>query len=235
MTSFSAVRCSRVTLFTWTKIAPAPRAPTRTSAGAREDTAAQSASGTADSRSPIANPPASRRRVARAATTTAPTMLPMPMAVFSQPRLALPPCRSRMASTTSSTSSAPSMTACAELSPTRTRRAGFRSTVENPAVSSALKSGRSARSGGLSRGTRRTNATDQSVSAPVSAKTAAGPLSARRTPPRAGPANIPTLEIVLPTTFAAVSSSGVSTRDGSNAAWAGPYATATTVDTTART
>ena len=69
MTSFSAERCSRVTLLTCTKIAPAPSAPTRTSAGAREETAAQSASGTAESRSPIANPPARRRRVAMAATT----------------------------------------------------------------------------------------------------------------------------------------------------------------------
>ena len=162
-------------------------------------------------------------------------MLPMPMAVFSQPRLALPPCSSRIASTTSNTSSAPSITACAELSPTTTRRAGLWRTAENPAVSSSMNCGLSGGFGGSSRGTRSTKATDHSVSAPVSAKTAAGPLSARSTPPRAGPANIPTLEIVLPTTFAAVSSSGVFTREGSNAAWAGPYATATIVEATART
>ena len=153
---------------------------------------------------------------------TAPKMLPMPMAVFSQPRLALPPCRIEIASTTSSTSIAPSTNACAELSPTTTRSAGLWSTAVNPAVSSVRKCGRSAGSGGWSRGTRRTNATDQRVRPPVSAKTAAGPLSARRTPPSAGPANMPTLEIVLPTTFAAVSSSGEFTREGSNAACAGP-------------
>ncbi len=113
------------------------------------------------------------------------------------------------------------MTACAELSPTTTRSAGLRSTVVNPAVSSCTKCVRSGGSGGSSRGTRRTNATDQRVSAPVSAKTAAGPLSASRTPPSAGPANIPTLEIVLPTRLAAVSSSGESTSDGSRAACAG--------------
>jgi hypothetical protein len=58
-------------------------------------------------------------------------------------------------------------------------------------------------------------------SAPLNAKTAAGPLSASSTPPSAGPANIPRLEMVLLTTFAAVSSSGVSTREGSRAPCAG--------------
>ena len=40
----------------------------------------------------------------------------------------------------------------------------------------------------------------------------------------AGPANIPTLLMVLPTTFAAVSSSGEFTSVGISAAWAGGYA-----------
>ena len=64
---------------------------------------------------------------------------------------------------------------------------------------------------------------DQTKSAPLSANTADGPLSASRIPATAGPANMPMLEIVLPTTFAAVSSSGESTSVGISAACAGGY------------
>ncbi len=193
------------------------------------------ASGMDESKSPSAKPPANRRRIARAATKNAPAMLPMPAATFSQPRVPLPPCSSCSAIRTSSTSSSPSTNAIAPLSPITTRSAGRRITAANPAVSSAMKWGRSVASGGWSRGTPRTNSADQRVRAPLSAKTAAGPLSASRMPPRAGPANIPTLEIVFSTTFAAVSSSGVFTREGIRAACAGPQAEATTVDAIAST
>jgi hypothetical protein len=162
-------------------------------------------------------------------------MLPIPIAALSQPTPAFPAWSSRRASTTSSTSRAPEVSVWAPVRPTTTRNAGRRSTVANPAVSSGRKRGRSLRSGGSSRGTWTTKAADQRRSAPLNAKTAAGPLTASRTPPSAGPANIPTLVIVLATTFAAVSSSGVSTSDGSSAPCAGLYATPATEDSTART
>ena len=76
---------------------------------------------------------------------------------------------------------------------------------------------------------------DQTKSAPLSANTAAGPLSASRIPATAGPANIPTLEIVFPTTFAAVSSSGESTSVGISAACAGGYEPEMIVDVMAST
>ena len=84
------------------------------------------------------------------------------------------------------------------VSPTTTRSAGLPSTVVKPAVSSGRKRGRSVRFGGSSRGTWAMKIADQTKSAPLSANAAAGPLSASRTPAMAGPANIPTLLIVLP-------------------------------------
>src|SRR5438552_2734310 len=116
-----------------------------------------------------------------------------------------------------------------------TRNAGVRHTVVQPAVISGRNSERSARSGGSSRGTRTTKNADHRKSAPLRANTAAGVLTASRIPPRAGPANIPTLETVLPTRFAAVSSSGVLTSEGRSAACAGEYEPETTVDVTAST
>ena len=111
----------------------------------------------------------------------------------------------------------------------------MRTTVVEPAVSSGRNLGRSTRSGGSSRGTRTTNAADHRKSAALRAKTAEGVLSTRRIPPIAGPANMPTLDTVLPTRFAAVSSSGESTSNGMRAACAGVYELETTVDVTART
>ena len=67
----------------------------------------------------------------------------------------------------------------------------------------------------------------------MSAKTSHGPLNARMTPPIAGPANMPTLEIVFSARFDAVSSSGVDASDGSSAACAGPNAVEITDMTTA--
>jgi len=89
---------------------------------------------------------------------------------------------------------------------------------------------RSVLSGGSSRGTRTTKNADHRKSAAFRANTAAGVLTARKIPPRAGPTNIPTLAMVLPTRFAAVSSSGVLTREGRSAACAGEYELETTVD-----
>ena len=64
----------------------------------------------------------------------------------------------------------------------------------------------------------------------MSAKTSHGPAKARNTPPIAGPANMPTLEIVLSARFDAVSSSGVVASVGSNAASAGLNAVEITDD-----
>ena len=72
-------------LLTWTRIAAVPTRPRRTSAGARVDTAAATATAP-QRRIPRAKPPASRRRAARAtATIAAPATLPTPIAVLSQP------------------------------------------------------------------------------------------------------------------------------------------------------
>ncbi len=58
-------------------------------------------------------------------------------------------------------------------------------------------------------------------------------VAANRSPPSAGPANVPTLSIVLPTAFAAVSSTGVLARDGVSAACAGWKAVETIATSTA--
>jgi len=58
----------------------------------------------------------------------------------------------------------------------------------------------------------------------VSANTRVGPLNASTTPAIAGPANIPTPEIVFSARFDAVSSSGVLASDGKSAASAGANA-----------
>ena len=57
-------------------------------------------------------------------------------------------------------------------------------------------------------------------------KTAPGPEAASSRPPIAGPPKIPMLSIALADTFAAVSSSGVRTSDGTRAACAGRNAVA---------
>ncbi len=67
----------------------------------------------------------------------------------------------------------------------------------------------------------------------MTAKTTDGPVTASNAPPSAGPASMPTLEIVLMATFADVSSSGVLASDGSNAPCAGWNAVDAAVDATA--
>ena len=99
-TSLSAERCTSVMPVTSVRIAPTPTSASRTSAGANEETAATTMSGTPQSRTPRANPPASLRLAASTATTAAPPMLPTPIAVVSQPSAAFPPCSVRSASTT---------------------------------------------------------------------------------------------------------------------------------------
>ena len=75
--------------------------------------------------------------------------------------------------------------------------------------------------GSSRRGARATRAADQRNVAPFAANTTCGLLTASRRPPSAGPRNVPTLSIVLEATFAAVSSAGVRTSDGSSADCAG--------------
>src|ERR671910_275089 len=58
---------------------------------------------------------------------------------------------------------------------------------------------------------------DQTNVPAVAAKTTPGPVAARRSPPRAGPAKLPTLSVVLDATLAAVSSLGLRASDGSRA------------------
>ena len=64
-------------------------------------------------------------------------------------------------------------------------------------------------------------------------KTTPMEVAASRGPPSAGPANVPTLSIVLPTALAAVSSSGALASDGVRAAWAGWKAVDTIATSTA--
>ena len=78
-----------------------------------------------------------------------------------------------------------------------------------------------ARSGAAPLRIRETRNADHTSVAAVAAKTAPVPVTASRSPPRAGPRNEPTLSIALELTLAAVSSSGVRASDGSSAACAG--------------
>ena len=83
-----------------------------------------------------------------------------------------------------------------------------------------------------------TRATNDALHANVAAttpNTTAGPLTARRSAPSAGPANEPTLSSVLEETFAAVSSSGVRASEGRSAASAGRKTVPKTVVSVAST
>ena len=62
---------------------------------------------------------------------------------------------------------------------------------------------------------------DQTKLSALTMKTVSGLVNASSNPPMAGPAKLPTLSTVLATTFAALSSRGSRTSDGSSAAWAG--------------
>jgi len=79
-------------------------------------------------------------------------------------------------------------------------------------------------SGGLSGLSPNTKNPDHKYAAAVSANTSVGPLKASTTPAIAGPANIPTPEMVFSARFDAVNSSGVVASDGKSAASAGPNA-----------
>ena len=74
---------------------------------------------------------------------------------------------------------------------------------------------------------------DQTIAPAVTPKTTALELTASRSPPRAGPAKMPTLSIVVAVTFAAVSSSGLRASPGTSAACAGRNAVEATETTTA--
>ena len=65
---------------------------------------------------------------------------------------------------------------------------------------------------------RSTKKADQTKRPAITMKTTPVEAAASRSPPSAGPRNVPTLSIVLDTAFAAVSSSGVLASDGVNAA-----------------
>ena len=66
-----------------------------------------------------------------------------------------------------------------------------------------------------------TNSADTTNTPDITRKEVPTLVAASRRPPIAGPTNQPALSIVLPVTFAAVSSRGVRASDGSNAASAG--------------
>ena len=95
--------------------------------------------------------------------------------------------------------------------------------ARNPADTSPVIDSGSAVSRGSRAGSwmRHTIAADQAKAAAVKAKPSAGPPTATSTPPIAGPANDPTLSIVLEVALAAVSSSGDRARPGRIAASAG--------------
>ena len=125
--------------------------------------------------------------------------------------------------TTISTSSAPATSVCRPYSLTSSVIGPPDPMARKPAdTSPAIDSG-SAASRGSRAGSwmRHTIAADQAKAAAVKAKPSAGPPTATSTPPIAGPANDPTLSIVLEVALAAVSSSGVRASPGSIAASAG--------------
>ena len=83
-----------------------------------------------------------------------------------------------------------------------------------------------------SRAIRTTSNADQANAAPVTRKVKATLVPASTSPPAAGPRKMATLSIVLPATFAAVSSSGVRASAGTSAAWAGRNPVVATITAT---
>ena len=145
-----------------------------------------------------------------------------PSAVFSQPTPALPASSIRIASTTITHLERAGDEHLRAVNPTTTcRRRSARDRAEAGEQLRADRARRPVRAGGVSGGSPSTQAADQRYAPPVSAKTSDGPLTARSTPPIAGPANMPTLEIVFSARFDAVSSSGVRRERRRSAACAG--------------
>ena len=99
----------------------------------------------------------------------------------------------------------------------------------------AADGARSSPAGGESCGMRNEERCGPRKLAALTAKTAPGLLTASSAPPTAGPTNMPMLETLFMTAFAAVSSSGDATSDGSNAPWAGAKTDETIVAQTAST
>ncbi len=224
-----------VMLDTSTIVLPIPIAAKSTTANAVFVQAAVSASGSPKSISPTPKSRASRLRPASAAAATAPSRPPTPTAALSQPTPALPAWRSRSATITSSTSSAPPTSVWPPLSPITTRSFGSDAIARKP-PSSAGRTFSASPSGGAgeSAGMRTRHAADQRKAAAVTTKTTHGLLTASSAPPSAGPANMPTLDVVLSATFDAASSSGVRTSEGRSAACAGWNAAPAIEATTAR-
>ena len=158
---------------------------------------------------------------------------PTPIAEFRKPTPARPLPRSFSAITTISTFSMPSTNVCAENRPTSRRSRRSPMIVRAPASSSArMDSGTRRSCGGALTPLR--SRTDQSISPASRMNTVPAPETESTTPPIAGPPKIPTLSIVLETTFAAVSSSGVRANAGVSAACAGRNGVAATFTSPAR-
>ena len=224
-TSSGAARCSRVMPETSTIVLPMPTIASSTSANTWFGQIATNAIGTPQMKMPRPKSAASRRLPTRAAAATAPSRPPMPTAELRKPTPAFPVSRSFSAITTIRTFNIPSTNVCAENSPTSRRRRRSRAMMRKPANSSSaieLASGVSPFSTSASGWMPATRIADQTSAAAVTMKTAPGPDAASSRPPIAGPPKIPMLSIALADTFAAVSSSGVRTSDGTSAACAGP-------------
>ena len=208
-------------LLTWQRIAPVPTAPRRMSAGARVDNAAAIAIGAPQSRRPSAKPPASRRRAARAATTSAP-------ADAADAHRGVQPADTRIAAVQEAQREYDEQHLERSLDDCL-RGAQSDDHPKSRAAEHSREAGRQLREEPRPLCLRRrlvARDLDDECCRPeeqcrLEREDRGGPLSARRTPPIAGPANMPTLDTVLPTRFAAVSSSGESTRDGMRAACAG--------------
>ena len=125
-----------------------------------------------------------------------------------------------MAITTTSTLSIPATSVWMEKRPTTILRLLLDAIARQPARN-VLDSGRASSAlGKPGTSIAATRTTETSSTNVLAAKTVAVPATTRSSPPSAGPANRPMLSTVLATTFAAVSSSGVETSDGVNAACA---------------
>jgi hypothetical protein len=156
-------------------------------------------------------------------------MAPAPTALLSSPTPELPRSRTSKASTTSSTSRAPTITYWTVSRPTESRGSRSRARVLNPpSAVRTIPASRPCRppSAGARPGTWLvltpvTSSPEQASSPAITANTAPGPLRSSSSAATAGPARTLTLSVQLEATLAAVSSSGVRARVGRMAFWAG--------------
>ena len=138
----SQTRWSRVRPDTSTRLRAAPAAPSRTKAPAVELCTPSTTNAAPHTATPTSSGGASRRRPTSATVSAPPAIPPAPKAAFRNPTPERPMSRIWNASTTFSTSRAPSTTACAPTSPTRNRAGGSARSARRPA--SALPAASSA-------------------------------------------------------------------------------------------